>query len=240
MGVHRTLVKHCEKIIFIFFPSAGSTTRHPPPTTMATRGSPFGAHTFVRLRFQQCCMLKTKDRHHTASRAECQAGRRKIFAIFVPGVLGRWIESLRGRLPGVSCHCPARQSPATGSDGSDVMDALGQAPATALRAWRADSSRLLLRCANRCRSVRGPCPAACWLLALAPRSGRPARRPSAGTVKDAQKAQPHRTERSEYEPRADDSRWARSSRGTQRVATSNRELRSMRRAAFQRPRRRMG
>lgn len=117
MGVHRTLVKHCEKIIFIFFPSAGSTTRHLPPTTMATRGSPFGAHTFVRLRLQQCCMLKTKDRHHTASRAECQAGRRKIFAIFVPGVLGRWIESLRGRLPGVSCHCPARQSPATGSDG---------------------------------------------------------------------------------------------------------------------------
>lgn len=114
MGVHRTLVKHCEKIIFIFFPSAGSTTRHPPPTTMATRGSPFGAHTFVRLRFQQCCMLKTKDRHHTASRAECQAGRRKIFAIFVPGILGRWIEGLRGRLPGVSCRCAARQSPATG------------------------------------------------------------------------------------------------------------------------------
>lgn len=110
------------------------------------------------------------------------------------------------------------------------------APATALRACRADSSRLLLRCANRCRSVRGPCPAACWFLALAPRSGRRARRPSAGTIKDAQKAQPHRTERSEYEPRADDSRWARSSRGTQRAATSNRELRSMRRATFQRPR----
>lgn len=117
MGVHRTLVKHCEKIIFIFFPSAGSTTRHPPPTTMATRGSPFGAHTFVRLRFQQCCMLKTKDRHHTASRTECQAGRRKIFAIFVPGVLGRWIESLSGRLPGVSCRCAARQSQRRGSDG---------------------------------------------------------------------------------------------------------------------------
>lgn len=173
MGVHRTLVKHCEKIIFIFFPSAGSTTRHPPPTTMATRGSPFGAHTFVRLRFQQCCMLKTKDRHHTASRAECQAGRRKIFAIFVPGVLGRWIESLRGRLPGVSCHCPARQSPATGSDGSDVTPS-GAAPATALRAWRAGSSRLLLRCANRCRSVRRPAQllAACSPSRPAPAAGR--------------------------------------------------------------------
>lgn len=35
--------------------------------------------------------------------------------------LGRWIEGLRGRLPGVSCRCPARQSPATGSDDPDVM-----------------------------------------------------------------------------------------------------------------------
>lgn len=86
--------------------------------------------------------------------------------------LGRWIEGLRGRLPGVSCRCAARQSRATGSDGSDVTPS-GAAPATALRAWRADSSRLLLRCANRCRSVRRPAQllAACSPSRPAPAAG---------------------------------------------------------------------
>lgn len=174
MGVHRTLVKHCEKIIFIFFPSAGSTTRHPPPTTMATRGSPFGAHTFVRLRFQQCCMLKTKDRHHTASRAECQAVGGKFLQYSCRASLGRWIEGLRGTVAGRIV--PLRRE-AVASDGGATArgrGAVDAAPATALQTWRADPSGPLLRCANRCRSARRPAQllAGCSPSRPAPAAGR--------------------------------------------------------------------
>lgn len=46
-----------------------------------------GVHIFVRPRLQQrfASLLKTKDRHHTTSCPECQAGRRKNFAISMPG-----------------------------------------------------------------------------------------------------------------------------------------------------------
>lgn len=89
MGVHHTLVKHIRKIIFIFF--QGTRPTHPTPALArlkaSSRGSPIGVHIFVRPRLQQrfASLLKTKDRHHTTSRPECQAGRRKNLAISMPG-----------------------------------------------------------------------------------------------------------------------------------------------------------
>lgn len=64
-------------------------------------------------------MLKTKDRHHTASRAECQAGRRKIFAIFVPDVLWATNWGLQGTVVGRIAPLPREAVAAPGSDGPD-------------------------------------------------------------------------------------------------------------------------
>ncbi|SOT41331.1 hypothetical protein F01_40002 [Burkholderia cenocepacia] len=91
MGVHRTPVKHIRKIIFTFFP----TPAFPPIPALArlrqARDVADRRHIFVRLRLQRgsASALKTKDRHHTASFAQCQAGRHKISANFVPGVFGQ-------------------------------------------------------------------------------------------------------------------------------------------------------
>lgn len=70
-------------------------------------------------------MLKTKDRHHTTSRAECQAGRRKIFAIFVPGVLAEMDRGLKGTVAGRIVPLPRE---AVASDGKRRLgrDALGR------------------------------------------------------------------------------------------------------------------
>lgn len=141
--------------------------------------------------------------------------------------LGRWIEGLRGRLPGVSCRCPARQSPATGSDDPDVM------PSGRRRRPRCrPDARTLRNCfsaaliaVDRCGAL-APLLAGCWLLALAPRSGRRARdSPRLERSKTLRKRSHTAREGRDRSHGQDDSRWARSSRGTQRAATSNRELR---------------
>lgn len=104
MGVHRTPVKHIRKIIFTFFPtSAPRRPRLRPAKASASVAD--RRHIFVRLRLQRrsASALKTKDRHHTASFAQCQAGRRKISANFVPGGFGelgwRWFAAGSAAFP---------------------------------------------------------------------------------------------------------------------------------------------
>ncbi|MBN3832162.1 hypothetical protein [Burkholderia sp. Ac-20344] len=61
-------------------------------------------HIFVRLRPQRrsASTLKTKDRHHTTSRALCQADRRKISANFVPSGIYHLSPIPRGALLPIS------------------------------------------------------------------------------------------------------------------------------------------
>lgn len=87
MGVHRTRVKHIRKIIFtLFLTPALPPISRPCPAKASTRCCRPAPHLRQTPPLAPICSaLKTKDRHHTTSFTQCQAGRRKISANFVPG-----------------------------------------------------------------------------------------------------------------------------------------------------------